>query len=180
MSSSCSLGARVRSRLSEGSHHGRRLFQCTLQLLVSVLLHCLRILEFLDELHLELLHLHDFFFFLLAQVVLVVHAIVVLPLHLLQAPLAIFFNLHRSQTLLLVHNLILHAILLLDLEALELLFLLVLLLDDLRLLGLFSSGLENGLLHFAFLICTLLLDREVVLGYHALAFVLHLVVVDFL
>ena len=175
-----SLGARVRSRLSEGSHHGRWLFQCTLQLLVSVLLHCLSILELLDELHLELFHLHDFLLFLLAQVVLVVHAIVMLSLHLLQAPLAIFFNLHRSQSLLLVHNLILHAILLLHLEALELLFLLVLLLNHLGLLGFLAPGLEDGLLHFSLLVGSLLLDREVLLGDHALIFILHLIVVDFL
>ena len=138
------------------------------------------ILELLDELHLELFHLHDFLLFLLAQVVLVVHAIVVLSLHLLQAPLAIFFNLHRSQSLLLVHNLILHAILLLHLEALELLFLLVLLLNHLGLLGFLAPGLEDGLLHFSLLIGSLLLDREVLLGDHALIFILHLIVVDFL
>ena len=103
-----------------------------------------------------------------------------LPLHLLQAPLAIFFNLHRGQSLLLVHNLILHAILLLNFEALELLFLLILLLNHLGLLGLLTSGLEDGLLHFALLICSLLLDREVLLSYHALVFILHLIIVDFL
>ena len=60
-------------------------------------------------------------------------------LDLLHAPLPVLLNLHRRKSLLLVHDLILHAILLLDLEALELLFLFVLLLDDLRLLGFLSS-----------------------------------------
>ena len=103
-----------------------------------------------------------------------------LSLHLLQAPLAIFFNLHRSQSLLLVHNLILHAILLLHLEALELLFLLVLLLNHLGLLGFLAPGLEDGLLHFSLFVGSLLLDREILLGDHALIFILHLIVVDFL
>ena len=62
----------------------------------------------------------------------------------------------------------------------ELLFLFILVLDYLGLLGLFPFGLEDCLLHFAFLVCALLIDRVVVLGNHALMLVLHLVVVDFL
>ena len=180
--SSCcsSLGARVRGGFSKWCHHGRWFLKRTLKLLVSILLDSLCVLQLLDQLHLQLLHLHDFLFLLLAKVVLVVHALIVASLHLLQAPLTVLFNLHRCQSLLLIHDLILHAVLLLDLKALELLFLLVLLLDDLRLLRFFSSRLENGLLDFAFFVCALLLDREVVLGYHALVFVRHLVVVDFL
>ena len=175
-----SLGAWVGSWLSKRCHHGRWFLKRTFQLLVSVLLDSLSVLKLLDQLHLELLHLHDFFFLLLTEVILIVHAIIMGPLHLLQTSLSVLLNLHRSQSLLLIDDLILHAVFLLDLKALELLFLLVLLLDDLRLFGFLSSWLENGLLDFAFLICTLFLDREVALGYHALVFVLHLVVVDFL
>ena len=173
-------GAGVRGRLSERGHHGGGFLERPLKLLVGILLDYLSVLEFLDELHLKLLHLHDFFLLLLSEVVLVVHAFVVGPLHLLKAPLAVLFNLHRRQSFLLIHDLILHAVFLLDLEALELLFLLVLLLDDLGLFGLFAARLENGLLHFAFFVGALFLDREVILGDHALVFVLHLVVVDFL
>jgi hypothetical protein len=53
----------------------------------------------------------------------------VVLLYLMDAALAIFLDLHCGQALLLIHYLILHAVLLLDLEALELLLLLVLLLD---------------------------------------------------
>ena len=103
-----------------------------------------------------------------------------LALDLLNAALAVLFNLHGSQPFLLVHNLILHAILLFDPEVLELLFLLVLLLDNLGLLGLFTLGLEYGFLHLPLLILSLLVHRVVVLGHHALVLVLNLIVVKFL
>ena len=116
--------------------HGRRgLLERALQLLVGILLHRLSILQLLDEFHFQLFHLHDFFLLLRSHVVFVVDAIIMLLLHMLYAPLAILLDLHRSQTLLLVYDLILHAVLLLNLEALELLFLLVLLLDYLGLFG---------------------------------------------
>lgn len=76
----------------------------------------------------------------------------------MQATLAVLFDLHRGHSLLLVHDLILHAVLLFDLKVLELLFLLILLLDNLGLLGLFTLRLEDGLLHFPLLISTLLVD----------------------
>ncbi len=62
----------------------------------------------------------------------------------------------------------------------ELLFLFVLVLDYLGLLGLFPLGLEDGLLHLALLIGTLLVNCVVVLSHHSLLLILHLVVVDFL
>jgi len=51
--------------------------------------------------------------------------------------LAVLLDFHSSEALLLVHNLILHAVFLLVLKAIELLLLLVLLLLDLRLFALF-------------------------------------------
>ena len=129
-----------------------------LQLLVGLLLDGLRILKLLDKLHLELLHLHDLFFLLLAQVVLVANFILVLLLNLLHASLSFLLDFHRCQALLLIHNLILHAILLLDLEVSELLFLFILVLDYLSLLRLFALRLENGLLNLALLICSLLVN----------------------
>ena len=162
------------------SHRCGGLLQRSLQLLVGVLLHCLRILQLLDEFHFQLFHLHDFFLLLRSHVVLVVDAVIMLLLHLSYASLAVLFNLHRGQTLLLVYDLILHAVFLFDLEALELLFLLVLLLDYLGLLGFFAPGLEDSLLHLALLISALLVQRIIIVRHHALLIVLHLVVVDFL
>ena len=98
----------------------------------------------------------------------------------LGAALTVLFNLHRSQAFLLIHNLILHTILLLMLEAIKLLLLLVLLLYNLGLFGFLTPGLENSLLYLAFLISTLLVEAIVVVSIHSLLFVLHLVVVDFL
>ena len=98
----------------------------------------------------------------------------------LNAALSILLDLHGSQTLLLVDDLILHAVFLLDLKVLELLFLFVLLLDDLGLLGLFTLRLEDGLLDLALLLLALPVDRVVVLRNHPLVLVLNLVVVNFL
>ena len=120
---------------SVGHRHLRGLLKGALQLLIRLLLHSLSVLEFFDELHLELLHLHDLLFFLLAQVFFVADAVFVCLLHLLDSPVSVFLNFHLSDSLLLVHNLILHAVFLLNLEVVELLFLVVLLLDHLRLLS---------------------------------------------
>lgn len=143
-------------------------------------MHSLRILQLLDELHLELFHLHDFFLLLLAQVVLAVDAIFMVLLHLMDAPLAVLFDFHRSQPLLLIHDLVLHAVLLLYFKVLELLFLFVLLFDYLGLLGLLALRLEDRFLHLALLFLALFVDREVRLSDHPLVLVGHLVVVDFL
>jgi len=140
------------------SHCCGGLLQCALQLLVSLFLNCLSILQLFDQLHLQLLHLHHFLFLLSSQVVLVVNTVIVVLLDLVDASLAIFLDFHRSQALLLVHDLILHAVLLLNLKALELLFLFVLLLYHFGLLGFLALGLEDGFLHFAFLIGALLVQ----------------------
>lgn len=121
-------------------------------------MHGLRILQLLDQLHLKLLHLHHFLLLLLTQVVLVVDTIFLMFLHLVGAALAVFFDLHRSKPLLLVNDLILHAVLLFNLKVLELLFLFVLLFDYLGLLGFLALGLEDGLLDLALLVLSLLVD----------------------
>ena len=99
---------------------------------------------------------------------------------LMVATLAVLLNLHGGQAFLLVHNLILHAVLLLVLKAIELLLLFVLLLDNLGLLSFLAPRLEDGVLDLAFLISALLVERVIVMGLHALMLILHLVVVDFL
>ena len=96
------------------------------------------------------------------------------------ATLTVFFDFHRGQAFLLVYDLILHAIFLLVLKAIEFLLLFVLLLHDLRLLALLASRLEDSLLYLALFVSALLIQGVVVVGVHALMLILHLVVVDFL
>ena len=112
-------------------HHGRRLLQGTLELLVSIFLDGLRVLQFLYQFHLQLLHLHDFFFLLRSHVIFIVHAIIMLSLDIMESTLTVFFNFHGGQAFLLIYNLILHAIFLFNFKVIKLLLLLVLLLDNL-------------------------------------------------
>ncbi len=163
-----------------GGHHGWGFLECALQLLVCILLHCLCVLQLLNELHLELLHLHYFFLFLASQVVFIVDAVIMVSLDIWDASLTIFFNLHWGKAFLLVHNLILHAILLLDLKVLELFLLFILLLLDLRLLSFFTFGLKDSLLNFTLFVSSVLIDRIILLCNEALMLVLNLVIVDFL
>lgn len=79
-----------------------------------------------------------------------------------------------------MHNLVLHAVLLLDFKVLELFLLIVLLLDNLGLFGLFSLRLEDRLLHLPLLILSLLIHGVVVLGHDTLVLILNLVFKDFL
>ena len=160
-------------------HHSRRFFKCTLKLLVCILLDSLSVLQLLDQLHLQLFHLHNFFFLLLTQEVLIVDTVVMVSLYLLDTALTVFFNLHDRQSLLLSHDLILHAVLLFNFEALELLLLFVLLLHDIALFGFFSARLENCLLNFSLLILSHLVDRVIVLSDHPLVIVRCLIFVDF-
>lgn len=96
------------------------------------------------------------------------------------AALAVIFNFHLSQPFLLVDNLVLHAVLLLDLEIQMALLLVVLTANNLGLFRLLLFGQENGLLHLAFLILALLVQHVVLLRQVALSFVLDLIIVDFL
>lgn len=77
-----------------GDSHLGRLLQGSLQLLISLLLHGLRVLQLLDQLHLQLFHLHHFFLLLLAQVFFVVDTGVVVLLDLGDATIAVFIDLH--------------------------------------------------------------------------------------
>ncbi len=163
-----------------GCHHGWGFLECALQLLVCILLHSLCVLQLLDKLHLKLLHLHYFLFFLISQVVFIVDAVIMVSLDIRDASLTIFFNFHWGEAFLLVHNLILHAIFLLDLKVLELFLLFVLLLLDLGLLGFFTFRLKDSLLHFTLFVSPVLIDRIILRSYETLMLVLNLVVVDFL
>ena len=137
-------------------------------------------MQFLDEFHLKFLHLHHLFFLLSAEVVLTINRFLLSSLDLSVAPLAILFNLHRSKSLLLVHYLILHTVLLFHLEIIELFLLIVLLFDYLGLFALLAARLEDRLLDLALLILALPVQVVVVIGDHALILILDLVVIYFL
>ena len=94
--------------------------------------------------------------------------------------MSIFLNFHCSKSFLLVDYLILHAILLFNLEIIELFLLVVLLFDYLGLFALFSARLEDCFLHLALLILSLPIKIVVVVSNHALVLVLHLIVINFL
>ena len=173
-----SLGLRCEFTLRR--HHCGRLLKSTFELLIGLFLDSLSVLELFDELHLQLLHLHDFLFLRSPHIVLVIHPVFMLSLNLLDTSSSVFFNLHRSQAFLLINDLILHAILLLHFKVRELLLLFILLLNYLGLLCFFPSRLEDSLLNFALFICSLLIDGVVLLGVHSLLLVLSLVVIDFL
>jgi len=169
----------VRRVAAFGDHSSRRLFKSTLKLAVRLFLDSLGILELFDELHLKFLHLHDLFFLLLTHIVFVADARFDGFLGLLGTALAIFFLFHSSQSLLLVYNLVLHAVLLFVFEAIEFLFLFILRRRKLRLLGFFASRLENCVLHFPFFVFTLLSQRVVHWSCLTLIVILGLVVVYF-
>lgn len=101
-------------------------------------------------------------------------------LHRHDPALAVILDFHLRQPFLLVHYLILHPVLLLDLKVHVPFLLVVLGPDDLGLLGFLLLGEEDSFLDFAFLVLALLVQHVVLLGHVPLPFVLHLVVEDFL
>jgi hypothetical protein len=84
------------------------------------------VLYLLDELHFDALHIHDFFFFGLAEAVFNVGPVGLAALGHHDLSLAFLLNLHLGKTLLLVDNLVLHLVLGLYFELLVAPFLLVL------------------------------------------------------
>ena len=80
----------------------------------------------------------------------------------------------------LIHDLVLHPVLLFHLEMLVTLFLIILTPNNLRLLGFFSLRQENGLLHLFLFLLALLVEGVVILRLQSRVLVLHLVVIDFL
>ena len=94
--------------------------------------------------------------------------------------MSIFLNFHSCESFLLVDYLILHTVLLFNLEIIELFLLIVLLFDYLGLFAFLTTRLEDSFLHLAFLILSLPVKVVVVIGNHALVLTLDLVVVNFL
>ena len=143
---------------------GRRFLQCALELLVCLLLDGLRVLEFLDELHLDALHIQNFILLLSAHNVLNLHLVVLVAVGQAELASLLLFLLHLSEALLLVDDLVLHFVLSLDLELVVADLLLVLSTLHLCLLGLFSLGQVDRFLDFLLLVGALLLDHVVLVG----------------
>lgn len=121
----------------------------------------LRVLKFLDELHLNALHIQNLVLLLSAHHVLNLHLVVLVAVG--QADLAsgLLLLLHLGEAFLLVHDLVLHFVLSLDLELVVADLLLVLSTLHLRLLGFFGLGQVDRFLDFLLLVGTLLLDHVV-------------------
>ena len=144
-------------------HHCTWLFECFFELLICFFLNRLSILQLFNEFHFKFLHLHDLLLLLHPDDFLIVYSVVVLLLHRHQPTLSFLFDLHRSQPFLLIDDLILHLILLLNLEQLVAFLLIVLASYDLSLLGFFSLGQEDSFLHLFLLLLALFVQGIVVL-----------------
>lgn len=96
------------------------------------------------------------------------------------AALAVVLYLHLGQPFLLVDDLVLHTVLLLDLKIQVALLLVVLTANDFGLLCLLLLRQEDGFLHLALFVLSLLVQHVVLLRQIALPFVLDLIIVDFL
>jgi hypothetical protein len=121
------------------------------------------VLYLLDELHFNALHIHDLFFFGLAEAVFNVGLVGLAALGHHDLSLAFLLDLHLGKTLLLVDDLVLHLVLGLHFELLVAPLLLVLSLYYLRLLRLFFLREVDCFLNFPFFFLSLLV-YHVVLG----------------
>lgn len=110
--------------------------QGALQLLVGLLLDSLRVLQFLNQLHLDAFHIQNFVLLLLAHGVFEMGAILLVTLSHGELAALLLLHLHLGEALLLVHDLVLHFVLSLDLEFVVAYLLLVLLSLNLGLFGL--------------------------------------------
>ncbi len=119
------------------------------------------VLQLLNEFHLKHLHLHDFLLLKLPKPLFFLHFLIIDPLHRMDSPPLVVFNLQLANPLLLVHNLVLHLVFRLYLIVQMPLLALILHLYDLSLLGLFLLGQVDSLLYFALLLLPLLLDHKV-------------------
>ena len=160
--------------------HSRRLTQGFLELQVCLLLDGLSILKSLDELHFQLFHLRDFVHLHVSQRFLLLASLSVLSLGLYLLPSSLLLDLHLREPLRLQTNLILHLILLLDSEIVLSLFLLVLLLDHLRLLSFFFLLQEKSILNLFLFVVPLLGNHVIILAHMPLLLVLQLDIEDFL
>ncbi len=138
------------------------------------------VLNLLDKLHFNALHIHDLFFFGLAEAVFNVGFVGLAALGHHDLSLAFLLDLHLGKPLLLVYDLVLHLVLGLHFELLVAPLLLVLRLYYLRLLRLLLLRQVDRLLDFPFFVLPLLVYHVVLSRLVALLFILKLVVVNFL
>ena len=162
------------------SHHGAWLFECTLKLLVSILLDSLSILQFLDKLHFQLFHLHNFVLLLWSNEVFINDFLIMGLLYIVKTTVSILFNLDIGNMLLLLDYLVFHSIFLLNLELLVSLLGIILLLDHLWLFSFFLLAHVDGILNLSLFFTTILLKLVVLLSSKFLLLIGHLIVVDFL
>lgn len=135
-----------------------------LKLLVGFFLDGLRVLKLLDELHFDALHVQNFVLFLLADVVLELSLFLLVALSHVNLTAVLLFHLHLGETLLLVHDLVLHLVLSLYLELVVADLLRVLCALDFSLFGLLSLRKVNGFLYLALLLSSLLLNHVVLIA----------------
>ena len=155
---------------------GRGLLERTFELLVGLLLDGLRVLEFLNQLHLDALHIQNLVFLLVAQRILMRHLVLVAALRHAHLAARLLILLHLGQALLLVDDLVLHLVLGLNLELVVPDLLLVLRPLDFGLLGLLRLRKVDGLLDLPLFFSALFLDHVVLVGVVTLHFqlLLHL------
>ena len=130
------------------------------------------VLYLLDELHFNALHIHDLFFFGLAEAVFNVGLVGLAALGHHDLSLAFLLDLHLGKTLLLVDDLVLHLVLGLHFELLVPPLLLVLSLYYFCLLRLLLLGQVDCFLNFPFFFLSLLVYHVVLSRLIALLFVL--------
>jgi len=138
------------------------------------------VLNLLDKLHFNALHIHDLFFFGLAEAVFNVGFIGLAALGHHDLSLAFLLDLHLGKTLLLAYDLVLHLVLGFHFELLVAPLLLVLSLYYLCLLRLLLLREVDRFLNFPLFLLSLLVYHIVLSRLVALLFVLKLVVVYFL
>lgn len=168
------LSNRINVLLLEGVgvQHGTRLAEGLFKLQVSLLLNGLGVLESLDQLHLQFLHLSHFIHLAVSQLLFLLASFIVVSSgeHLLSSSL--FFNFHLSKSLWLKTNLILHLVFLFHSKQILSLFLLVLLFYHFSLFGFLFLLEEQSVLDLLFLVIPLFGNHVIILTHLSLLLVL--------
>ena len=125
----------------------------------------LGVLQALDQLHLEFLHLGHLVHLDVPKGIFFGAAFLVVSLRIHLLSPFLLFDLHLSKSLRLQADLVFHFVFLLDSEHILPLLLFILLLDHLGLLGLFLLLQEEGVLDLSLLVVSLLRQHVVVLAH---------------
>lgn len=159
-------------------HHGTGLFKSFVQFFIGLLLQGNGVVQLVDQLELQALHSNNLLFFLLPDSIFIQTGIVPVLIDVLLLAAGVFGDLDAGDLLLLVDDLLAHAIFLLDADSMVSLFLFILLCHDLGLFGLLVLGQFDGLLDFGFLVDPFTLDQVVFLRYVPLHVLFDLALVD--